>query len=87
MSAASEPPLPPNWVRLLRERGWVRPVLVALDALEPLGPLGASALWIAQPALGSLIPRPVLAGLAEALETPEGIEKLRRVLQDEGSCG
>ena len=87
MNAASEPPLPPDWVRELRARGWVRPLLALLDALEPLGPLGAGALWIAQPALGTLISRRVLAYIAEALETPEGIETLRCALQDEERRG
>lgn len=87
MKTASESPLPPDWVREVHARGWVRPLLAALDALEPLGPLGAGALWVAQPALSAFLSRETVTRIAEALETPEGIEQLRRALEDEGNRG
>lgn len=48
-----------------------------LDAAEPLGPVGAQALWIAQPALAWLAPRDEVAALARVLEAPGGVAWLR----------
>lgn len=76
----------PGWARQVRARGLDGAVHVALDVLEPLGPLGAQLVWIAQPALGLWIPREALQQLAETLETPGGFEQLRQQL-DEGQRG
>jgi hypothetical protein len=63
-----------------------------LDVIEPLGPLGAQLLWIAQPALGLLLPQnnatqgnmwQDIDGLARLLEHPTGIAWLRLALTDE----
>lgn len=51
-----------------------------LDALEPLGPLGAQMLWIAQPALAWITPRDEVAALARLLEAPGGVVWLREQL-------
>lgn len=55
---------------------------MALDVLEPLGALGAQALWVAQPVLGLWLPRQAVRELAEALEAPGGIERLRAFLDE-----
>ncbi|MCC6803802.1 MAG: hypothetical protein IT319_13035, partial [Anaerolineae bacterium] len=39
-----------EWIRQIRARGWGDALSTALDVLEPLGPLGAQVLWVAQPA-------------------------------------
>jgi hypothetical protein len=51
-----------------------------LDVVEPLGPLGAQMLWVAQPTLGLLVPRDEVASLARLLEAPGGVGWLREQL-------
>lgn len=53
---------------------------VLLDVTEPLSPLGAQILWIAQPTLGLLVPREEIATLARLLEKPEGMAWVREQL-------
>lgn len=55
-------------------------VEVLLEAAEPLGPLGAQVLWVAQPTLGLLVPRDEIASLARLLEAPQGVAWLRAQL-------
>lgn len=76
-------PSPHDWIAYAKAQGWGGAVTLALDALEPLGPLGAQLLWVTQPVLGLAINRDVVADLAQMLETPGGIEALRRQLDDE----
>lgn len=65
------------WRQRLRTTPLADLVTLALDAAEPLGPLGAQVLWAAQPALGLLMSRDVVADLAQVLETPGGVAWLR----------
>lgn len=48
-----------------------------LEALEPLGPLGAQVLWVAQPTLGLFMPRDDVAALARLLDDPGGMAWIR----------
>lgn len=61
--------------------------LALLDAGEPLGPLGAQMLWIAQPALGLIAPRSEIDGLARILEAPGGVAWVREHLGTPSSDG
>ena len=73
-----------EWVEKIRARGWENALSLALDVLEPLGPLGAQQLWVAQPAArvnGGWYD--ALAGLAQTLEEPGGVEHLRRLLDED----
>jgi hypothetical protein len=70
------------WAERLRERGWGEVALAALDALEPLTPLGAQMLWIAQPTLRLWGGGALVGELARLLESPEGVALLRDRLQD-----
>jgi len=73
-----------DWIEKIRARGWGDAFSTALDVLEPLGPLGAQLLWVAQPAahwLGGW--GESLAELALALEDPDGIERLRELLEQD----
>ncbi len=73
-----------EWVEKIRARGWENALSLALDVLEPLGPLGAQLLWVAQPAarvIGGW--GDALAGLAQTLEEPGGVEHLRRLLDED----
>lgn len=71
-----------RWIQEVKARGWADALRTALDALEPLGVLGAQMLWIAQPAAGLIGGRQIVAGLAQALEDPDGIDTLRALLDD-----
>ena len=51
-----------------------------LDAAEPLGPLGAQALWVGQPVLALFVPREDVTALARLLEEPAGLAWLRAQL-------
>jgi len=70
------------WVQAAKARGWGDFARLGLDAFAPLGPLGAQLVWISQPFLSLFVRREGLAGLAEALETPEGLEALREQLDE-----
>lgn len=87
MLPTTVPPSPEHWARRLAR--WSQRLRVArldglagalLDAAEPLGPLGAQVLWIAQPALGLFVPRSEIDALARVLDQPGGIAWLREQL-------
>ncbi|NDJ76284.1 MAG: hypothetical protein GYB65_08485 [Chloroflexi bacterium] len=68
-----------------RLRAWRMQSLVGalLEALEPLGPLGAQVLWIAQPTLGLLLPRDEIGSLARLLDRPDGMAWVREQLLEQ----
>lgn len=72
-----------DWIQQAKARGWGDWIGVALDVLEPLGPLGAQLLWTAQPALSLFVNRDMIGALAQTLEEPGGVERLRHQLEDE----
>ena len=71
------------WVRWAKAHGWGPLLSVALDAFEPLGPLGAQLLWTAQPALRLFGADTSVTALAQALEDPDGIAALRAQFDEE----
>jgi hypothetical protein len=72
-----------RWAHRLRMARLDGLVGTLLEAAEPLSPLGAQALWIAQPTLGLFVPREDVASLARLLEDPGGLAWLRTHLTDE----
>jgi hypothetical protein len=70
------------WVARVKARGLGDALALALDALEPLGPLGAQVLWVLQPALGLFGAREAVQDIAQALEDPEGIARIRAALEE-----
>lgn len=73
-----------DWMMQLKARGLAHPLRVLLDVLEPLGPMGAQLLYVAQPA-SRLLGTGAADGvrqLAETLEQPGGIERLRQLLDE-----
>lgn len=82
MAHDSDQQAPPEWVQGAKARGLGHALGLALDVLEPLGPLGAQLLWTAQPVLGVFLSRDVVTDLAERLEAPGGIERLRQHLEE-----
>ena len=71
-----------DWIKQAKLRGLANPLRVLLDVLEPLGPLGAQMLYIAQPASRVLGMSDGVRQLAETLEEPGGIERLRQLLDE-----
>jgi hypothetical protein len=69
-----------TWSAQLRAMGLSNLVDVLLEAAEPLGPLGAQVLWIAQPALRLVAPSDEIDGLARLLDDPSGMVWLRTAL-------
>lgn len=74
-----------RWSASLRAIGLDGLAGALLDAVEPLGPLGAQLLWVAQPTLGLVMPSDEIDGLARLLDEPEGFAWLRDELT--GSTG
>lgn len=72
-----------DWIGQIKARGWGNAFSALLDVIEPLGPLGAQLLWVAQPAMGLFGLGNMLADIAQILETPGGVERLRRALDEE----
>ncbi len=54
---------------------------VVLDVARPLAFVGGQALWVAQPALGTLMGREQVAEYAQLLERPEALTLLRAQLE------
>ncbi len=52
-----------------------------LEALDPLAPLGAQVLYIAQPTLSLFGSRDAAGDLARVLETPGGMAWLRQTME------
>ena len=72
-----------DWIEQIKARGLTGAVTFALDALAPLGPLGAQLIWVAQPLFGVFggeNARHAIGDIAEALESPDGIEQIRQRL-------
>jgi len=64
----------------LRESGLHDLVSGLMEAAQPLGPLGAQVLWIAQPALGLVVSGNSIHDLAQILDDPAGMAWLRAAL-------
>jgi hypothetical protein len=74
--------LPPDWIIQINAHGLHDALGLALDVLEPLGPLGAQMLWVAQPVLNRWLPADTVAAVAQALEAPGGVAELRQMLDE-----
>ncbi len=74
-----------QWIETAKRRGNAPFLLSLLDAIEPIAPLLAQGLLVAEP-LALLWGRGgggALRALSEQLEAPGGLEALRRQLADE----
>jgi hypothetical protein len=78
-----------RWCVRLRTARLDGVVQTLLEAVEPLGPVGAQLLWVAEPTLGLVVSREDIASLACLLDDPGGIEWLREQLTgpDEVAAG
>lgn len=74
-----------DWITALKIRGLAGFARAALDALEPLGIIGAQMLIIAQPAVNVMAPmgwRSALHDITQALEDPQALAALRDALDE-----
>jgi hypothetical protein len=71
-----------DWIQQVKAHGLTVPLRVLLDVLEPLGPVGAQVLYVAQPAASLWGGGQALGHIAAALEQPDGVEQLRQLLDD-----
>jgi hypothetical protein len=65
------------WQTRLHAWGLEGVVAALLEAAEPLGPLGAQALYVAQPTLGLFLSREAVGQWAHLLEDPANVAWLR----------
>ena len=70
------------WRARLRRMGLDGIAGALLDAAEPLSPLGAQVLWVAQPTLRMIMPERDIDALATLLEDPTRFGLLRSMLID-----
>jgi hypothetical protein len=66
-----------RWGERLRAARLDSIVGALLDVAEPLGPIGAQLLWVAQPTLGLFVPSTEIDSLARWLDEPNGVARLR----------
>lgn len=72
-----------DWIERLKRRGQAPLMLTLLDVIEPIAPALAQCLWVAQPLAGLWNGAKAVQDLAEWLEEPDGVERLRQRLSDE----
>ena len=72
-----------DWIRELQARGLSGPLRLLLDVIEPLGVPGAQLLWVAQPLFGLFGAAAVAGRLAALLQEPDGIARLREMLESD----
>lgn len=77
------PRMEQDWITQVKLRGITNAVNIALDVLEPFGPLAAQMLFVMQPTLGIFGLKSAVEDIAQALDQPGGIEALRQRLTDE----
>lgn len=74
-----------GWIARAKERGGAPYLLTLLEAIEPLAPVLAQGLLVAQPLANLWRDGAALGELAELLEEPESLRELRALLADDGA--
>ncbi len=70
------------WARTLHGWGITDIVAALLEAAGPMSVIGAQAIYIAQPALGTFLPSQHLTAAAELLEDPQEVHSFAAFLRD-----
>lgn len=76
---------PSGWIEAAKGRGQAPLLLSLLDAIEPIAPVLAQGLLVAEPLALLWGGGGAMRALSEQLETPGGLEALRRQLADEAA--
>ena len=74
-----------GWIDHAKRRGSAPILLTMLEAIEPLAPVLAQGLLVAQPLANLWRGGDALRELADLLEEPDGLRELRRQLTDDGA--
>lgn len=74
-----------GWIERVKGRGGAPFLLTLLEAIEPLAPVLAQGLLVAQPLATLWRGGDALRELAQLLEEPDGLRELRRQLADDGA--
>lgn len=69
-----------DWIAAAQARGYAPALQTLLDVLEPVSPLAAQMIWVLQPMGRVFGMQQVLGSLAQALESPDELDELRRQL-------
>jgi len=72
-----------GWIEAAKRRGQAPFLLTVLEACEPLAPVLAQGLLVAQPLANLWQGGAALGELAELLEEPDGLRELRALLADD----
>ena len=72
-----------RWLEAARERGHAPLLLTLLDVIKPVAPVLANGLLVAQPFLPFARHERAMLELADLLEAPDGIERLRQKLAED----
>lgn len=72
------------FIKDIKARGWGNIAAALLDALAPLGVIGAQLVYVAQPAARAFgVPGGMLNTLAATLEDPDALASIRAALEDD----
>jgi hypothetical protein len=71
-----------SWAENLHRWGIKDWVATLLEAAGPLGLLGAQAIYLSQPLLGTLVPANHLSALARMLEEPSQVKSFATFLRE-----
>ncbi|MCY3864293.1 MAG: hypothetical protein OXG68_02535 [Chloroflexi bacterium] len=74
-----------DWIERAKRRGHAPFLLILLEAFEPLAPVLAQGLLVAQPLAYLWRGGAALGELAELLEERESLRELRALLADDGA--
>jgi hypothetical protein len=70
-----------EWLNEIKARNLDGTLLTVLDLVEPFAPLAAGMLWMLQPAAGWFGGRHLMGNLANALEDPAELTRIRKALE------
>lgn len=74
-----------DWIARAKQRGHAPFLLILLEAFEPLAPVLAQGLLVAQPLANFWRGGAALRELADLLEEPESLRELRDLLAEDGA--
>lgn len=75
-----------SWVQQAKDRQLDGVLVTMLDVLEPIAPLASQALYVFQPVAGIFGGQTVVRDIADALDTPDGVQALRDELENNDSA-